>query len=65
MHMSGIHGGVRRTGVDMTMRRVGHAVCTVEAPCKIKILLPLLGRLRSLDLFGSTVLLRAILSLLA
>ena len=28
----------------------------VEVPCKIIILLPLLGRLRGLGLFGSTVL---------
>ena len=52
MHMSGIRGGVRRTRVDMTMRRVGHAY--VEVSCKIITLLPLLGRLRSLGLFGST-----------
>jgi len=61
--MSGIHGG-ERTRVDMTMRSVGD-MQYVEVPCKIIILLPLLGRLRSLGLFGSTVLLRAILSLLA
>ena len=54
MHMSGIHGGIR-TRVDMTMRRVGD-MQYVEVPCKTIILLPLLGRLRSLGLFGSTVL---------
>jgi hypothetical protein len=55
MHMSGIHGGVRRIRVDMTMRRVGD-MQYVEVPCKTIILLPLLARLRSLRLFGSTVL---------
>jgi hypothetical protein len=27
MHMCDIHGGGRMTPIDMTMRRVGHAVC--------------------------------------
>jgi hypothetical protein len=55
MHTSSIHGGVRRTRVDMTMRRVGD-MQYVEVPRNIIILLPLLASLRSLGLFGSTVL---------